>query len=81
VAAEPILTRLQALRPRQPRYLDRRLGGKMAADWNLIVPTSILTREWERVARGRRKVTTRPDRCKICAMAMRVARQGEPGEK
>jgi hypothetical protein len=41
-----ILQRLRTLRPRQPRYLDRRLGGKMAADWDLIVPTAILNREW-----------------------------------
>lgn len=46
---EPILTRLQALRPRQPRYLDRRLGGKIAPEWNLIVPTAILSREWEAI--------------------------------
>jgi len=46
---EPVLMRLQRLRPKQPRYLDRRLGGKMAADWNLIVPTPILNRDWEAV--------------------------------
>jgi len=46
---ERVLTRLRRLRPRQPRYLDRRLGGKMAADWNLIVPTPILNRDWEAV--------------------------------
>lgn len=44
---ERVLTRLRRLRPRQPRYLDRRLGGKMVADWNLIVPTPVLNRDWE----------------------------------
>jgi len=38
---------LRLLRPRQPHYLDRRLGGKLAADWNLIVPAPIVGREWE----------------------------------
>ena len=46
---ETVLDRLQKLRPRQPNYLDRRLGGKMAADWNLIVPTPIMDREWKAV--------------------------------
>lgn len=47
--ADPVLKHLRDLRPRQPRYLDRRLGGKMAADWNLIVPAPILNRDWETV--------------------------------
>ena len=46
---DSVLKRLQDLRPRQPRYLDRRLGGKMAAVWNLIVPAPIANREWEAV--------------------------------
>jgi predicted transcriptional regulator of viral defense system len=46
---EPILSRLQRLRPRQPRYWDRRLGGKLAAGWNLIVPVPILERDWEAI--------------------------------
>ncbi len=46
---DSVLKRLQELRPRQPRYLDRRLGGKMAVDWNLIVPMPIVNRDWEAV--------------------------------
>ena len=48
--SEEALTRLRRMRPRQPHYFDRRLGGRMAPAWNLIVPTPILTREWEAVA-------------------------------
>lgn len=45
---------LQALKqrcPRQPHYLDRsrRSGGKLAAEWNLVVPEEVLTRSWEDV--------------------------------
>lgn len=46
---DAVFGRLRKLRPRQPHYLDRRLGGKMAADWNLIVPAAIMNREWEAV--------------------------------
>ena len=40
---------LQSCRPRQPHYLDRskRGGGKLVAEWNLVVPTEVLTRSWE----------------------------------
>ena len=43
---------LKALRqrcPRQPHYLDRsrRRGGKLAAQWNLVVPEEVLTRSVE----------------------------------
>lgn len=44
------LARLRRLRPRQPHYLDRRLGGRLAPGWNLIVPTTILARAWEAAA-------------------------------
>ena len=45
---------LQALKqrcPRQPHYLDRsrRRGGRLAAEWNLVVPEEVLTRSWEDV--------------------------------
>lgn len=46
---EQILARLRRMRPRQPQYLDRRLGGRIAPGWNLIVPAAILTGEWEAV--------------------------------
>ncbi len=37
--------------PRQPHYLDRsrRGGGKLVAEWNLVVPEEVLTRSWEDV--------------------------------
>ena len=37
--------------PRQPHYLDRsrRGGGKLVAEWNLMVPEEVLTRSWEDV--------------------------------
>jgi predicted transcriptional regulator of viral defense system len=44
------LERLRRLRPKQPHYLDRRLGGKLTPGWNLLVPTPALTGEWGRVA-------------------------------
>jgi predicted transcriptional regulator of viral defense system len=47
---ERVLTRLRRIRPAQPHYLDRKLGGRMAPGWNLIVPAAILDREWEAAA-------------------------------
>jgi len=44
------LERLRRLRPKQPHPMDRRLGGKLIASWNLIVPRSILERSWEEPA-------------------------------
>lgn len=44
---EKVLIRLRRMRPRQPHYLDRQLGGRMAPGWNLIVPAAMLAREWE----------------------------------
>jgi len=26
------------VRPKQPHYLDRKLGGRLAPGWNLVVP-------------------------------------------
>jgi predicted transcriptional regulator of viral defense system len=43
---EETLKRLRKMRPQQPHYLDRRVGGRMAPGWNLIVPAAILGREW-----------------------------------
>lgn len=37
-----VLTRLRRMRPEQPHYHDRRLGGRMAPGWNLIVPSILL---------------------------------------
>jgi predicted transcriptional regulator of viral defense system len=39
---EEALERLRKMRPRQPHYLDRRLGGRMASNWNLVVPPNLL---------------------------------------
>jgi len=33
-----VLERLRRMRPKQPHYLDRKLGGRMAPGWNLMVP-------------------------------------------
>jgi len=32
------LERLRRRRPKQPHYFDRKLGGRMAPGWNLVVP-------------------------------------------
>lgn len=37
------------MRPKQPHYLDRKLGGPTTPEWNLMVPAPVLAREWERV--------------------------------
>jgi predicted transcriptional regulator of viral defense system len=44
------LARLRRMRPNQPHPMDRKLGGKLASTWNLIVPTSVLERSWEEPA-------------------------------
>jgi len=43
---EGTLQRLRKMRPRQPHYLDRRFGGRMASNWNLVVPAPLLAGEW-----------------------------------
>ena len=55
---EPLMVEerhLKALRdrgPGQPHYLDRsrRSGGKLVAEWNLMVPEEVLTQSWADVA-------------------------------
>lgn len=37
-----VLERLRRMRPKQPHYLDRKLGGRMAPGWNLMVPPALL---------------------------------------
>jgi predicted transcriptional regulator of viral defense system len=46
------LEALHAHAPAQPLYFERRRrkGGKLVAQWNLIVPDRVLTRSWEEVA-------------------------------
>ena len=46
------LRALRDYRPRQPHYLDRsrRGGGKLVAEWNLVVPEEVLTQSWADVA-------------------------------
>jgi predicted transcriptional regulator of viral defense system len=43
------LSRLRDRRPKEPHYLERaaREPGRLAAEWNLIVPVEILERSWE----------------------------------
>ena len=42
------LDRLREVRTLQPHYMDRSVrGGRLAAEWNLIVPERILARAWE----------------------------------
>jgi len=43
------LAELRSMRPRQPHYVDRAAGGKLAVGWNLIVPASLVEGEWEAV--------------------------------
>jgi len=42
--SEQVLKRVRRMRPEQPHYLDRRLGGRMSSGWNLIVPSILLAR-------------------------------------
>lgn len=46
------LAELRAHIPTQPSYFDRRRrkGGKLLAQWNLIVPENVLTRSWAEVS-------------------------------
>jgi hypothetical protein len=48
---ESHLKPFRELRPRQPHYLDRahRKGGRLVADWNLVVPVAVLERSWAEV--------------------------------
>lgn len=43
------LSRLRERRPKEPHYLERaaRKPGRLAAEWNLVVPVAILERSWE----------------------------------
>ena len=45
------LESLEALRPRQPHYLDRRkrASGRLIARWNLVIPEDVIIRSWEEV--------------------------------
>ena len=45
------LKALQKLRPRQPHYFDRarRKDGRLVKQWNLVVPSTIMTRSWAEV--------------------------------
>lgn len=45
------LRALQKLRPRQPHYFDRarRKDGRLVKQWNLVVPSTIMTRSWAEV--------------------------------
>jgi predicted transcriptional regulator of viral defense system len=44
-----VLERLRRMRPKQPHYLDRKRGGRMAPGWNLMVPAPVLAGEWETI--------------------------------
>ena len=44
---EATLQALEVLRPRGKHYLDRKVGGRLATRWNLIVPDTIWNRTWE----------------------------------
>ncbi len=51
MVADAYLTKLAALRPTSPHYLDRtkRSPGRLVPRWNLIVPEEVFTRSWEEV--------------------------------
>ncbi len=48
---EAYLSKLEKKAPRQPRYLDgRRTSGRLLSRWNLVVPESLLLRQWEELS-------------------------------
>lgn len=53
--ADRDLERLETARPRAAHYLDRhtRSGGRLIARWNLIVPETMLARDWEELSGDR----------------------------
>lgn len=48
---EAHLQALREMRPRHPHYLDRssRVPGRLASEWNLVVPKELLDRSWGEV--------------------------------
>ena len=48
---DPHLDPLRELRPRQPHYMERnkRHGGRLLPEWNLVVPETVLKRSWAEV--------------------------------
>lgn len=51
IVADEYFTKLSALRPSSPHYLDRtkRTPGRLVSNWNLIVPQEVFARSWEEV--------------------------------
>jgi len=81
-----VLERLRRMRPKQPHYLDRKVGGRMAPGWNLMVPAPALTGEWETIRYGvrlRRSATrdTVSARARQQVRILRGARCGGEGHR
>ncbi len=41
------LDRLRRHAPKRPTYMIRNAGGRLAKEWNLLVPSQVLDRSWE----------------------------------
>lgn len=44
---DPVLDPLRDRKPRQPQHMDRREGGSLVRDWNLIVPHAVAEETWD----------------------------------
>ncbi|MDE0170299.1 MAG: transcriptional regulator [bacterium] len=44
---DPVLDALRNRKPRRPQHMDRRAGGDLVREWNLIVPHAVAEETWD----------------------------------
>jgi len=44
---DPVLDPLRSRKPRRPQHMDRREGGSLVREWNLIVPHAVAEETWD----------------------------------